>query len=279
MSDLTKLDRPEILRVLFHPRREPPGKPPVGAEDINIRVADGVTVGTRFFSANLQAPTILFFHGNGETVPDYDDIGPIFTSLDINFLIADYRGYGWSDGSPSASALIRDGRTILETLSGRLKQAGYSGKLFVMGRSMGSAPAIDLAAGHADMLAGLIIESGFADTVPLARTLGIDLPAMGITEEDGFNNARRIEQVMIPTLILHGARDSLIPLWHAEKLHAACGARSKELQVIPGADHNSVMAVAGMLYFQAIKGYVDRVTGAADWRRKRRHFKKQDQLP
>ena len=132
---------------------------------------------------------------------------------------------------------------------------------------------LHLAAQEDNGLSGLIIESGFAETVPLAQTLGIDLPALGIGEEDCFNNLEKISSVTIPTFILHGQQDSLIPLWHAHKLHADCGAKSKELQIIPGADHNSLIAVAGMLYFQAIKGYVDKITGASDWRRRRKKLK------
>jgi fermentation-respiration switch protein FrsA (DUF1100 family) len=143
-----------------------------------------------------------------------------------------------------------------------------------MGRSLGSACAIDLAARYSGEISGLVIESGFAETIPLLRTLGVDPAAMGLREEDGFNNSAKINQVTIPTLVIHGQNDSLIPLAQAEKLHAACGARSKELQVVPGADHNSLTAVAGMLYFQTIRQFIDKVTGSNDWRQRRKRFKK-----
>ena len=274
MPTLQKLDRPEISGVLFYPRNSSRTEPPQDAINIDIPVAENITIGSRLYTADNNAPVILFFHGNGEIVPDYDDIGPIYTKLGLNFLAADYRGYGWSTGTPSASALITDGRAILEYISKWLIENNFTGKIFIMGRSMGSAPAIDLAAQESSGLSGLIIESGFAETVPLAKTLGIDLAAMGIQEEECFNNVEKIEAVTIPTFILHGQQDSLIPLWHAHKLHAACGAKSKELQIIPGADHNTVIAVAGMLYFQAIKGYVDKVTGASNWRDRRKKFNK-----
>jgi len=276
MNNLEKLDRPEISGALFYPRSSARSEPPAGATNIDIPVAEDVVIGSRLFISTREAPVILFFHGNGEIVPDYDDIGPVYARLGLNFLVADYRGYGWSTGRPSAKALIEDGRRVLEGASRWLTDNGYTGRLFVMGRSMGSAPAIDLAARHADTLSGLIIESGFADTVPLALTLGIELASLGIREEDCFNNSAKIATVTIPTLILHGQRDSLIPLWQAQKLHAECGARQKELQIVPGADHNTVMAVAGMLYFQTIKGYVDKVTGASSWRERRRKQKQQE---
>jgi len=267
------LDRPEILQAIFYPRQTGRNTAPAGAQDLDLIMADGVTIGCRLFTADSKAPLILFFHGNGETVPDYDDIGPLYADRQINFLVADYRGYGWSGGSPSVGDMLRDGRTIYQAVRQWMADNGYSGKMLVMGRSLGSACAIDLAAEYDAELNGLIIESGFAETIPLALTLGIDLAALGLSEKDGFNNLARIEKVSKPTYILHGQQDTLIPLWQAHRLHAACGARSKELQIVPGADHNTLLAVAGMLYFQEIKRFVDKITGAQDWRARRKEFR------
>lgn len=273
------LDRPEILRVLFHPLQTGRGTPPAGALDLDLPMADGVVIGGRLFTAAKDAPLILFFHGNGETVPDYDDLGPLFAGLGINFLIVDYRGYGWSGGSPTVSAMFSDGRTIYHSVRQWLLDNGYQGKVLVMGRSLGSASAIDLAAHFGKEISGLLIDSGFAETLPLARTLGIDLAALALTEADGFNNGATIARVQQPTLLIHGQRDSLIPLVQAQKLHAACGARSKELQIVPGADHNTVIAVAGKLYFQEIKRFVDRITGADDWRTRRKMMRDNQNRP
>lgn len=275
MTGLEKLDRPDISSVLFYPRRGADRPVPEGAVNIDVQVGGGVHIGCRLFVAGKEAPVILFFHGNGEIVPDYDDIGPVFVQLGINFLTADYRGYGWSTGTPSASSLIDDGRSVFESVFEWLAANDYTGKVFVMGRSMGSSPAIDLAVRYRDKLSGLIIESGFAETIPLAMTLGLDLAALGISEEETFDNKGKIASVAIPTFILHGQNDTLIPLWQAQRLHAACGAKSKEMQIVPGADHNTVIAVAGMLYFQAIKTYVNKVAGLVeDWRGRRRRYKK-----
>jgi hypothetical protein len=272
MPEPLALDRPEILQVLFHPRQTGRNQPPSGAQDLDLPMDDGVMIGCRLFAAAKDAPLILFFHGNGETVPDYDDIGPLYAAQQINFLVADYRGYGWSGGRPSASSMIRDGRTVYRLVRQWLQENGYSGKMLVMGRSLGSACAIDLAAAHDAELSGLLIESGFAETIPLAATLGLDLTALGLEEKDCFNTLGGIERVTKPTYILHGQRDTLIPLWQAQKLHAACGAKHKELQIVPGADHNTLLAVAGMLYFKEIKRFVGTATGTNDWRARRKLY-------
>lgn len=268
------MDRPEILRVLFHPVQTPHNSPPPDATDLTVEVAPDVAIGCRLFKASADAPVLLFFHGNGETVVDYDDVGPSYQHSDLNFLVTDYRGYGWSTGTPLSSALLPDADLLFIQLRSWLKELGCTGKLLLMGRSLGSACAIDLANRYSEEISGLIIESGFAETLPLARLLGINLEHLGIKEEQTFNNLSKIAQFTKPTLILHGQRDHLIPLSQAEKLHAACGAKIKELQMVPGADHNTLIAVGGPLYFQTIKKFADKATGRElDWRERRRRFK------
>jgi uncharacterized protein len=268
------MDQPEITRVLFHPTRTRKNPPPPGAIDIEPAITDDITIGCRLFSPSTEAPTLIFFHGNGEIVSDYDDIGPIYMQQGLNFLVTDYRGYGWSGGSPLTSTFLPDSNVLFQLLHQWLNEHGYTGPLFVMGRSLGSASAIDVAVNHSDEVAGLIIESGFAKTLPLAKVLGLDLEKLGITEDQTFNNSGKIGQFTKPTFILHGQYDQLIPLWQAENLMAESNAKARELQIVPGADHNSLIAVAGMLYFQTIKKFIDKTTGnAPDWRERRRQFK------
>jgi uncharacterized protein len=267
---LHKLDRPEILRVIFYPRQTERNPAPPGARDIDFSVDQDIRIGCRLYAAEKDAPVIFYFHGNGEIVADHDDLGPFYTDQSLNFLVCDYRGYGWSGGSPSVGAIIGDGRVLYEKTRKWLAENGYTGSFLVMGRSLGSANAIDLAAEYSDEIDGLIIESGFAETLPLAANLGIDLSAMGLTEEDGFNNIGKIEKVTKPILILHGQTDSLIPLGQAQKLHSAAGAKYKELQIVPGADHNSMVATGGKLYFQTIRRFAAKAAGT-DERRPRKN--------
>lgn len=265
------MDRPEVQRVLFHPRTAERTPLPAGAEDIDIEVEPGVVIGCRFFAAGKDKPTILFFHGNGEIVADYDEIGPEYG---LNVLVTDYRGYGWSDGAPSFSSLLADSHILYAELKKILAEREYRATVFVMGRSLGSAPAIEIAREYDEDISGLIIESGFAETLPLAETLGADMSEIDITEEQTFNNRGKIKEVAKPTFLLHGQLDTLIPLWQAEKLHADCGARVKELQVVPGADHNSLISIGGKYYFMAIQQFIEKTTGDSDWRNRRKSFKR-----
>ncbi|MCI5144906.1 MAG: alpha/beta hydrolase [Candidatus Electrothrix sp. AR3] len=252
------MDRPEVQQILFHPKKMARTKLPAAATDINIEVEKGITIGCRLFTADKNLPTILFFHGNGEVVSDYDAIGPLYIQHKMNLLVTDYRGYGWSNGTPSFSSLLADSHVLYAKVKQYLNDNKYNSSLFLMGRSLGSASAIELASVYNEEIMGLIIESGFALTLPLAETMGADIAALQVTEEQSFNNFEKIKKVRKPTFLLHGQRDTLIPLWQAEKLHAECGARSKELQIIPGADHNSLIAIGGNIIFKQLDDLLSR---------------------
>lgn len=273
--DYAKLDHPEVVRLLFHPRSKDAGwHAPAGASDLHIVVEEGITIGARFHVAGTTSPNILFFHGNGEIVSDYDPIGPIYNEHGLNLFAVDYRGYGRSGGLPAGSSMMRDAHAIFKEARHRLKDGGHTGPVIVMGRSLGSASALELAFSYEDDIAGLIIESGFARTVPLLNRLGIDAEALGITEADGFNNLEKIKHVTKPTLIIHAGNDQIIPVQSAEELQSHCGARNKQFQVVPGADHNTIMMRAGMLYFQMIKKFADKIEG----KREKRFFRKRQTI-
>ncbi len=255
--DYSKLDQPEILAVLFHPR--PDDTPaPAGAEDVAIPVADGVTLAGRcHLSDEAKAINILFFHGNGEVASDYDDIGPRYNAHGMNLLVVDYRGYGRSTGRPTATNLLADAQPVLAWAKDWLAAKGCTGPLVVMGRSLGCAPALELAAGNDPAVAGLVIESGFAFTVPVLETMGLEPAALGLNEGDCFRNQMKIACFARPTLILHAQRDQLISLDNAETLQAQSAARTKQFAIIPGADHNNIIERVGEMYFAEIRRFLN----------------------
>ena len=154
--------------------------------------------------------------------------------------------------------MVEDAHRVLRWVLAWLAEQGRTGHLAVMGRSLGSVSAIELAASE-EAVAGLIVESGIARTLPLLLNLGLDVQSLGLEEADGFGNLEKIARVQKPTYLLHAQHDQIIPIVLAEELQSVCGARSKEFQMIPGADHNNILALTGKLYFQAIRQFIKRV--------------------
>ncbi|MEA2061067.1 MAG: alpha/beta fold hydrolase [Thermodesulfobacteriota bacterium] len=248
----TLLDHPMVLARIFHPRPVDRSTP-VSEKEVMIPVAEDVVIGACFHMTDRPAPTILFFHGNGEIVSDYDDLGMVYNRAGINFIVVDYRGYGRSTGTPSVTAMMADSCTIFEFVRQWLVQNKFPGPLTVMGRSLGSASALELAARVPAEFDNLIIESGFARAGELLRILGIDPDAIGFKETTGFNNPDKIRKWNKPCLIIHAEFDHIIPFSDGQALFDACPAPEKKLVKIKGANHNDIFFQDLDLYMASIK--------------------------
>jgi pimeloyl-ACP methyl ester carboxylesterase len=126
-----------------------------------------------------------------------------------------------------------------------------------MGRSLGSAPVLEIACCYQDKIAGLILDSAFARTVPLLKRLGVATDTLGISEMDGFGNFGKIRDIGKPTLIIHGQKDEIIPPEDADVLLANSGSMRKQLLIAPGCGHNDILLRCGEAYFKTISGFVE----------------------
>lgn len=248
------LDRPDILQFTFHPRHDISSGLP-NSTDYDIPVADGVSIGCRYYLHQPDAPTILFFHGNGEVASDYDTIAPLYNKNGINLFVTDYRGYGSSGGTPTFTNIVKDTHSIFQAFLDIRRKGHYTGDIFVMGRSLGSICAIDLAYGYPEQLKGLIIDSGFASILKLIGYLGYPAKSLALNDLT-FPNLAKIGSITLPTLILHGEYDSLIPVSEARDLFEKAAAKRKRLVIIEGADHNDIMLVGMDKYFAEINQFV-----------------------
>jgi pimeloyl-ACP methyl ester carboxylesterase len=255
--DVSALDKPEVLKYLFHPRKDRVQAAPQNAIDFFIPVEAEVQLGARLYPADPERPHILFFHGNGEIASDYDTIGPVYNQYGISFLVVDYRGYGQSTGLPTASNLLSDSHTAFKEVQCWLEGQGRTGLIIIMGRSLGSVPVLEIACCYQDEIAGMILDSAFARTLPLLSRLGVPTDTLGISEMDGFGNFGKIRDIGKPTLIIHGEKDEIIPPEDADILLANSSSMSKQLLLAPGCGHNDILLRCGEAYFQTISRFVE----------------------
>jgi fermentation-respiration switch protein FrsA (DUF1100 family) len=261
----SRLDQPEILMFLFHPRPES-GQSISSSDkvDFMIPVEAEIRIGARFHFSEKSACNILFFHGNGEIVADYDEFGQMVNQMGINFLAVDYRGYGRSTGLPTVSAMMRDCHFIFDYVLRWLKKNAYRGPLVLMGRSLGSASVLELAFHYAHQIDGLIVESGFAYAGPLLQLLGINTTALGFEEAKGFRNVDKISSFKKPTLVIHAEQDHIIPFKDGQTLFDACRATHKSLLKIQGANHNDIFMYGLKDYMAAIQKLANQLKEVQD---------------
>lgn len=256
MPTSTLLDHPLILPHMFHPRREIASEGFGDAKVVRLPVGPDVEVGGRLHISGLESPSLLFWHGNGEIAADYDDLAPLYTGMGINFLAMDYRGYGISSGVPTGTGLLADAITVYRLVQQLLADNGIrSHQLYVMGRSLGSAAAIEIAYHAQGDISGLIIESGFAFTIPLMERLG-GMSLQGVGEDQGFGNHEKMAHLSMPVLIIHGERDQIIPVTDGYALCDNVRHPHKKLLTIPRAGHNDLMIIGQKAYFDAIRAFV-----------------------
>ncbi|XXY52512.1 alpha/beta hydrolase [Sorangium sp. So ce269] len=247
---------------VFYPRQVKT-PPPAGATDHDIPVAPGVTLGARWHLSDPRNPTVLAFHGNGETVPDYDDIAEGWLGLGLNLFIVDYRGYGWSGGQPTLRSLHDDPAQVAayfeRALAEKSREAGLDRppKPLLFGRSLGSSPASRIARERGGAYRALILESGFSDVRYVLALFQVDLGDLRDEAHRRFSNTELLKHVEIPVLSLHGANDRLLPPSHARENHAAVPHENKELRLIEGAGHNDILLFAPA-YFGAIRDFLQR---------------------
>jgi len=237
---------------LFFPRSDQaPG--PANSEDYYIDAADDVRIHVRRHPNPNAKLSLLFFHGNGEIVSDYDNLADHFSNLGVELIIADFRGYGKSTGVPTLRAALEDSHKILDYLKNKkvLKT-----KVCVMGRSLGSAPSIELCSKRSDIQA-CVLESGYADPIPLVERRGLKIEATTPEENAVFNNSQKISAVKCPTLIMHGEDDFLISPKEAKLNYDNAGAKVKRLEILEGVGHNDMMMAPNHSYFTTLREFFD----------------------
>lgn len=218
-------------------------------------------------------PVVLLWHGNGEIAADYDHMAGLWTDArgeafpNVNLLVVDFAGYGWSTGMPGISTLARHGAAVAKRLPQLLKSAGIhpEAPLFVLGRSIGSVAAVAMVAARPAPVAGLILDAGIAQlfTLPMAQQLVQAMPQVKPLLSSGmladpFNNAGTLSKVHTPLLVLHGDSDRIVPVDHGQANFdaSAAPAEHKTLKIWEGTGHNDTLMRYLPQFFQTVSQFV-----------------------
>lgn len=219
-----------------------------GIEDVTLRAEDGTRL-RAWYWPGARSPTVLMFHGNGGNryhrqlwMRDIHELG-------YGVFVLDYRGYGGSGGSPSEEGLYADARAACAWLEERV-----DARIVYYGESLGSGVAIETALHRPP--AGVVIQGGFSSVTEVAQRSYPVFP-VGLVLRDRYENSAKIGRLSCPVLIVHGDRDSIIPVDLARKLHSAAGAGA-ELWIVPGADHNDLPDVGGREYLRRLDAFLER---------------------
>lgn len=218
--------------LLYHPQ-------PQGAAVPTVRVptSDGVVVHALAQDTH-RSEAVLYLGGNAEDVSQgLPTLAQAFPNRALYAL--QYRGFGQSQGQATEAALVGDALALAQQVL-----ATHS-RLTVVGRSLGSGVAVQVAAGLAasSQLDRLVLVTPYDSMAEVAQGHYPWLPARWLIK-DKFESLVHAPQIRLPTLILVAERDLVVPKARAQGLLQAFPAGVARWVELPGTDHNSVGAHA-----------------------------------
>ena len=204
--------------------------------------------------ADTAAPVLLYLHGARWNLSGSAYRIERLRDAGFSVFAIDYRGFGQSSGDlPTEAKAYVDAALAWDWLKIRVPQ---SERRYLYGHSLGGAVAIDLAAklDRADA-AGLITEATFTSVPDVIAASRYGWLPVGFLVTQRFEALEKIRKVALPTLILHGTEDGIVPHTMGDALfNAAAG--PKQLVKFAGAGHSSIARLAFDEYRRTLLDFV-----------------------
>ena len=182
---------------------------------------------------------LILFHGNNEDIFQLEMAAGVFREeLKMNIIVVEYPGYSIYFSKKSPQIILEDTTIVYDYIKEKFNAKDED--IFIYGRSIGSAPSIFLASKR--KAKALFVVSGFSSLKDVGKGLYV-----GWAMEDIFKNIEYIAQIIIPTLFIHGKKDSLISWEQSKKLYEKCPSNRKKIIYIENMSHNNYDLIQDIL--------------------------------
>jgi fermentation-respiration switch protein FrsA (DUF1100 family) len=201
---------------------------------LKVTAEDGVTTTSWYRPAQKRDKfTIVFFQGNAGQLGYRNYKVRPWLDAGYGVLMVGYRGFG-NPGSPSEEGLYADSRAAIEAV--RVKD-NLPDKAFIFyGESMGTGVATQMATEYD--ASALILESPYTSVPDVGADRYPMVPVHWILR-DKYESLKKIKDVHMPLLLMHGEDDDVVPTKFGRQLFAAAN-EPKQAEFVPGAGHNNV---------------------------------------
>ena len=201
--------------------------------------------------AGTKFPLVIYFGGNAEEASWLLEESE--RPQHWAWLVVNYRGYGWSEGSPGEKAMAADARLIYDWA--RSRSDVEQSRIVAFGRSLGSGVAVRLASERP--LAGLVLATPF-DSLESVAKHHYPFAPVSLLLRHRFASLDLAPRIGVPMLCIVAERDSIIPAEHARRLFAAWQG-DKRMVSIANAGHNDVSA--NPVFWREIGNFLSRDSG------------------
>jgi fermentation-respiration switch protein FrsA (DUF1100 family) len=217
------------------------------AQEFVLDTADGEKVIVWYVPPKRDLPVVLYFQGNAGALRHRVERFRALTGDGYGLVALSYRGYGGSTGSPSEIGLIADAEAAYEFAAARTTAS----RIVAFGESLGTGVAVALAATH--RVGGVILQAPFTSAADIGARVYRFLPVR-LLMKDTFRSDLRISKVTAPLLVLHGGRDTVVPMALGEQLFALANEPKRFVRFAGGAhndlDQHGALAAARMFMGQ-----------------------------
>lgn len=236
-------------RVLFPAPRDTAPEPPAGASLRELRAADGAPVQALYFPAPAGAPTVVHFHGNGDSLRRGVSFGVELARRGLGVLLVEYRGYGSSPGTPTEEGLYLDARAALDALAA---EGVGPERVVLSGTSLGTGVAAEMASRGRG--GALVLITPYTSIPRLAGRFAPFLPTSWLIS-DRFDTLAKAPRIKLRALVIHGDADEVVPYDMGQDVAAALDA---QMITVPGGHHNDLFARRGAELLDAIAAHARR---------------------
>jgi fermentation-respiration switch protein FrsA (DUF1100 family) len=196
---------------------------------------DGTIVHALELEARDRQRTIVYFHNNRETVEMGLHLANALRGRGFGVLLVEYRGYGASHRSqPSEAGLYDDAEAALDMLAGR---GVTPDRIVLWGTSLGTGVAAEMA--RRGRGARLVLVTPYT-SIPDLVTDRVPIVPARILVADHFDTLAKSAEIAVPTTIVHGDADEIVPFWMGERIARAV--RGARLLRVPGGHHGDLFA-------------------------------------
>ena len=202
--------------LLYHPNENnySGDKIAVDIKKVTILTSDNIELLGWYHEKNIKDfKTIIYFHGNAGSLENRIHKLNHFHEMNVNFLIIAWRGFSGNNGNPSEQGLYVDGKSAIDWL---IKKGVDEKNLILYGESLGTGVATHLAQNRS--FAGVILETPFTSMIDAAKIFYPYIP-VNLLLKDKFENYKKIKNVKLPILVMHGEKDQIVPFSMGKKIY------------------------------------------------------------
>lgn len=172
-------------------------------EELNIKTSDGKLLNGLLFKSDSSRGLIFYLHGNAGSLSSWGKVAKIYTDLNYDVFIIDYRGYGKSEGQISGEPQMFEDNQIAYN---ELKKRYNEDKIIVLGYSIGTGLAAKIASTNKPKL--LILQAPYYNLTDMMKHSYSFVPTFILKYK--FATNEYLKNCKMPVVIFHGDQDFVI---------------------------------------------------------------------